>query len=384
MKPINRLLALCLALCMALPLLAKDHDLKVWMDQKLHFTADGQTVTYLTVHQTDPKVNYMAYNMTILLPKGTAIHQVKSGRNYKNDIQMSERATDTHTIACNMPEAGMLKVICTSSMNQDLYPDDEAGNPCDELFTVGLVADASTYNGTYRAEMVGVCFVNSDDKGIPEGAYIDHTEYAEVSVSGGTDFPGVSYTLPRQGVGTLMLPFDCQPPSGLEFYSCQGIDHSTLTLAKVDRAEANTPYIVRGTPGTYQFNGAYCALLDEYSTDYLTGVYVTTQVPEGAYVMQDQPDNGLGFYRVVSYDPVTLSPYRCYLNKLAIAPQALSISWGDDATGMGRVDASQAGERVDVYDTTGKLLRKQVKRADALKGLTTGVYLINNQKVTVK
>ena len=48
---------------------------------------------------------------------------------YKNDIQQSVRATETHIIGCNMPVEGMLKVICRSSMNEELYPDDEDGNP---------------------------------------------------------------------------------------------------------------------------------------------------------------------------------------------------------------------------------------------------------------
>ncbi len=374
---------LCLALLAFVPsYAAADNTLEVWMDKHLEFTADGTTVTYLTVHQKDPNVNYIAYNMVITLPKGVSIHQVKSGRKYKNDIQQSVRATETHIIGCNMPVEGMLKVICSSSMNEELYPDDEDGNPVDDLFTIGLVADGSTINGEYDIEMTGVLFVKKDENGVPTGVKIDRTEYAEVTVSGGTDFPGVTYTLPSQGIGTLIVPFNFVPQPGFEVYDCTGLDGSTLQLEKVAEAKANTPYIVRGTPGTYNLNGNYCGLKDSYSTPFLTGVYVDTQVPDGAYVMQDQKVNGLGFYQVAKGQNITISPYRCYLNAQKMAMSRLQLGFGE-ATGVDEV-AGEGSECVDVYSVSGILLRSKVKAADALKGLQPGVYVVNNKRVTVR
>ena len=40
-------------------------------------------------------------------------------------------------------------------------------------------------------------------------------------------------------------------------------------------------------------------------------------------------------------------------------------------------------EIVDVYDITGQLVRKQVKRADAVKGLKKGIYVVDGQKFVV-
>ena len=40
-------------------------------------------------------------------------------------------------------------------------------------------------------------------------------------------------------------------------------------------------------------------------------------------------------------------------------------------------------EIVDVYDITGQLVRKQVKRADAVKGLKKGVYVVDGEKFIV-
>ena len=41
-------------------------------------------------------------------------------------------------------------------------------------------------------------------------------------------------------------------------------------------------------------------------------------------------------------------------------------------------------ELVDVYDITGKLVRKQAKRADAVKGLKKGIYIAGGKKYVVK
>lgn len=360
---------------------AQQSKLQVWTDAELKFTADGKTVTYMTVYEKNPDVDYTAFNMEFTLPRGFRINLVKKGREWVKDISLSVRASSTHTINCNMPDPTLLKIISTSSQNENYYPDDEDGNECTELFTIGLVADPETYNGTYAIQMDGARFVKKDASGISADD-LDHVEYSNVTVSGGTDFPGVTYTLPSQGIGTLIVPFNFVPQPGFEVYDCMGLDGSTLQLEKVAEAKANTPYIVRGTPGTYNLNGNYCGLKDSYSTPFLTGVYVDTQVPDGAYVMQDQKVNGLGFYQVAKGQNITISPYRCYLNAQKMAMSRLQLGFGE-ATGVDEV-AGEGSECVDVYSVSGILLRSKVKAADALKGLQPGVYVVNNKRVTVR
>ena len=305
---------------------AQQSKLQVWTDAELKFTADGKTVTYMTVYEKNPDVDYTAFNMEFTLPRGFRINLVKKGREWVKDISLSVRASSTHTINCNMPDPTLLKSI------------------------------------------------SADD--------LDHVEYSNVTVSGGTDFPGVTYTLPSQGIGTLIVPFNFVPQPGFEVYDCTGLDGSTLQLEKVAEAKANTPYIVRGTPGTYNLNGNYCGLKDSYSTPFLTGVYVDTQAPDGAYVMQDQKVNGLGFYQVAKGQNITISPYRCYLNAQKMAMSRLQLGFGE-ATGVDEV-AGEGSECVDVYSVSGILLRSKVKAADALKGLQPGVYVVNNKRVTVR
>lgn len=360
---------------------AQSSKLQVWTDAEMKFTADGKTVTYMTVYEKNPDVDYTAFNMEFTLPRGFRINLVKKGREWVKDINLSVRASSTHTINCNMPDPTLLKIISTSSQNENYYPDDEDGNECTELFTIGLVADPETYNGTYAIQMDGARFVKKDASGISADD-LDHVEYSQVTVTGGTDFPGVNYTLSPLGIGTLIVPFSFVPQSGFEVYNCTGLNGSSIQLEKVEEAQANTPYIVRGTPGTYHLNGNYCGLNDSYSTPYLTGVYVDSKVPEGAYVMQNQEIDGLGFYQVAKGQNITINPYRCYLNKQDIAFSQLKFDFGaitgiDDITG-------ESSARVDVYSASGILIRSKVKAKDALKGLQPGVYVVNNKRVTVR
>lgn len=132
---------------------AQSETLRVWLDSKVTFTADGSTVTYLKLYENDGTQGYTSFNMSLYVPKGIHVNKVKQGRDMVDDIFLSERATTTHTIACNMPSETLLKVACTSSMNQDLYNDDEEGNPLDEVWTIGLVADPTMANGDYIVTM---------------------------------------------------------------------------------------------------------------------------------------------------------------------------------------------------------------------------------------
>ena len=165
---------------------AQTDGLKVWMDMAQAVTADGETVTYLTVNEKDPSVSYIAYNMTITLPKGFRVNKVEQGGVAVDDITLSERATDTHQIECNMADESKLKVICTSTGNQEMdniAAGDNGGTP---VFKVGLVADPTTVNGTYDVGLTDVRFVRHTEDGTTLAA-VDLTdiEQGQLTVTGG-------------------------------------------------------------------------------------------------------------------------------------------------------------------------------------------------------
>ena len=104
-----------------------------------------------------------------------------------NDISLSERGTTTHVISCNMPSDTLLKVIAISSMNQELYNDDENGNPLDEVWTIGLTADNSMENGDYIVTMPadGLIF-NMRQNGTYVSSRIKEDVTCVFTITGGT------------------------------------------------------------------------------------------------------------------------------------------------------------------------------------------------------
>jgi len=147
-----------------------DEELHVWCDIP-EIVADGKTVNYITVYEHDDRgFNYSAFNMEFTLPDGFSVNKVKEGRNMVDDIFMSERAAATHSISCNIRNGNNLRIIATSSMNDDLFPDDENGNPLDKLLTIGLIADPTIVAGEYEVPFFGIKFVLSNgDACIPAG-----------------------------------------------------------------------------------------------------------------------------------------------------------------------------------------------------------------------
>lgn len=57
----------------------------------------------------------------------------------------------------------------------------------------------------------------------------------------------------------------------------------------------------------------------------------------------------------------------------------VGVSKGDNIADV----VAEEPEKVDVYDITGKLVRRQVKRADAVKGLKKGIYIAGGKKYVV-
>lgn len=365
----------------ALAVTSTDNTLSVWLDKKVELTADGKTVTKLTIYEYDPNVNYVAFNMALSVPKGVKINKRKEGRKYVDDIDVNASRTYDHTIACGMPDDNTIKIIAYSNTNSELYPDDEDGNTVKELLTIGLVTENTAINGIYQVEMWDVNFTLIDEQENVKGNGIDHIEYADFCITGGQDFHGVDYTMTPARYGTLMLPFNCEIPNGLTAYECNGVDdNGVLILNGVNSFAANTPYIVHGTPATYHFNGVYSAIFDEYSTDYMTGEYTEKQVPVGSYVLQNQEQEGLAFYRVYDTPEVILPAYRCYLNNTS---SASVCKLPDAVTGITNVGVVK-NELVDVYTTSGIKVRHNVSAGEALNGLPAGVYIVNNNKVIKK
>ncbi len=259
MKTIKHLLLL-LAL-ISVQAVAQDSQFRLWMDESATATADGTTVTYLTVSQYDPDLNYLGFNMELKLPKGFRINQKKSGREYVNDITLSEdRATSTHSISCNMPDATTLKIACTSSQNQELYPDDVDGKIVYPLFTVGLVADPATINGTYEIVMSGISFTwRGEDNTLPQKVIDKLDEVCILTVSGGTDLSAVNCEVDATGYATLYYGDRAlEVPAGVEAMTYKVNGDGSLAISRQyvfgDLIPAGEGVVIKAEQGIYSFN----------------------------------------------------------------------------------------------------------------------------------
>lgn len=181
----------------------KSDRLHVWAEFPEKIIADGTTVNYITVYQhDDDDLDYVAFNMEFILPDGFRVNKVKSGRNEVNDIMLSERASATHTISCNLLNGDDLRIISTSSQNDYFYKDDEDGNLLDELFTVGLIAEPTLLTGDYTIRMEGIVFVHkSGDAKIPQ---LDDPTTYNVFIDNPEDTTGIEAV-----EGESLDPEDC-------------------------------------------------------------------------------------------------------------------------------------------------------------------------------
>lgn len=167
----------------------KTDHLQVWAEFPDPIVADGKTVNYIKVfeHDTDNQ-NYTAFNLEFILPEGFRINRVKSGRSEVNDIKYSDRAHDTHSITCNIVDGIDLRIIGDSSENANLYNDDIDGNPLDELFTIGLIAEPTIPSGEYTIQMKGIKFCRRDATArVPEQESRDYTVLIDNPVNTGID-----------------------------------------------------------------------------------------------------------------------------------------------------------------------------------------------------
>ena len=138
------------------------------------------------------------------------------------------------------------------------------------------------------------------------------------------------YTLSAAKWGTIIIPFSCAKPDGLKLYEAPSLDENgKIVMNEVQRFEANTPYIVGGTPGQYKLEGFAGKHGDKYTKGILTGVYVLTYPPVGSFILQNHPDEaGVAFYRVPENVTCWTDPNRCYIEPQEGAGGSASMPGG--------------------------------------------------------
>lgn len=176
-------------------------------------------------------------------------------------------------------------------------------------------------------------------------------------------------------IGTLILPFNSELPSGLKAYSCSAVNGDLLTLTEASSFEACTPYIVYAEngysgslSGTAELSDA-SNVTDVFTDGFLTGLLTSGTVNTG-YILQNQ-GSGPMFYDA---EGVTfgLPAGRCYLTPSTEGGVKAFCFDFEDATGI---------EMVNGKSVNGKLFDLSGRRVSSL---SRGVYIQGTRKVIIK
>lgn len=231
------------------------------------------------------------------------------------------------------------------------------------VLTLVLEASDKVVNGVYSPTVGGtdVFIANETDHIIPSAVA------GTAIVTGGSQESAYRFTMSTAGWGTLMLPFDADVPAGLTAYGCATVADGAVVLAQSAKLLANTPYIMEGEAGEYDFTGVPTMTQASYDSGVLTGVYADTEIMEG-YVLQ-RLNGEVAFYRVDVSHPITVPAYHCYLNTPTESAAMVRLR------GTTGIDGVEGEERGSVYDMLGKKVEQPTEK---------GVYIQGNKKVIIK
>ena len=158
----------------------------------------------------------------------------------------------------------------------------------------------------------------------------------------------------------------------------------TLNFTDAASIEAGTPYLVKPTAATTELTLQDVAVTNTETTSAmvdgvsLIGTYSPMTIANGEFFISDN-----AFY--LADVPVPMKGYRSYI-KLDENPgnrvNRLLIAIDGIVTGVGEVlDAKADGDKpVDVYTVGGLQVKAGVRKADALRGLPKGVYVVDGEK----
>lgn len=191
----------------------------------------------------------------------------------------------------------------------------------------------------------------------------------------------VTLNISSAGWATLILPFNAEIPEGVTVYASERVEGELVKLTEVvGSIVANTPYLISGTKGTYNFSGYGLADKDSYEDEkgLFVGTYVDYTTVGGEYVLQNH-EGKVAFYRVgesgESAKP-TVKAYRCYLTAPATS-EVKAFFFGDEVTGINGVDAADT-EIEAIYTINGTRVNNLQKGLNIVKmsnGKTQKVYV---------
>ncbi len=327
---------------------------------------------------------YTAFNLDISFPEGiNVMYQEVGGQKnayvylfkgsgspfpYNEDFFSGEK-TYYHNVSGTVNEFGNLRVACVSQSNANFTAN--SGTLFYFYVTLDNAALASSFSPKPIVKLSGMNLTTSDA-----------TKYVPADFACRPFSTGIptERTLPvnvsaANKVGTLILPFDAELPSGLKAYSCDATEGDLLTLTPAESLEACTPYIVYAENG-YSGNLSGTAELpdasnvtDVFTDGLLTGL-LTSGVVNTGFILQNKGE-GPVFYDAEGVN-FSLPAGRCYLTSSGSGVKAFQFAFDDDATGIEKVNGQWS--MVNTYDLSGRQVLAPKH----------GIYIQGTHKVIVK
>lgn len=193
---------------------------------------------------------------------------------------------------------------------------------------------------------------------------------------------------------TLVLPFAGTAPEGfiIEEVSEEHESHLKTSATADETLAAGKAYLMTysgettDTQTTELTFTATDADIAAYEAPVEEGLFGSTDFyyvdgTTGPVYMLSATDNSFRLAAAGSYS----APFRACFSPSAPTAQANLRLIRDHTTGMASPDDGTAGNApVNVYDTAGRLIRRNVERDEAVHGLQRGIYIINHQKIYIK
>jgi len=343
--------------------------------------APGGNQAYFTVSLEGSRL-YSAYDINLVIPEGLEVV-------YKDDapyVQMFKGATGiypfvteedpfegtstttyTHTIASNIIDGNVLRVMCYSTASKDLTANSG------RLFGVFVKASPYLKPGDVEIAIKDVYLTTS------AAVQYEPADYVSTSVTAAATSTLTLKVSDANQFGTCILPFDYELPAdgSLEAYTCSEYTEDALLLTKAGKIAAYTPYILYSEAG---FSATISGEVDatKYPTDgivksgYLVGTVVQTELTEAtSYVMQNQ-GSGVKFHQVDPASPFVLATGKCYVELPEGAnASALRI---EATTGIASSELTTQNLQL-IYNLLGQRVEKMQPGH---------IYMVNGRKVIVE
>jgi hypothetical protein len=177
--------------------------------------------------------------------------------------------------------------------------------------------------------------------------------------------PSVNAAISEAGFATFSSPYAVRfDNTDVAAYIVEAVEGNHIILTPVENVPANTGVLLACSEGIYDIPVAASSSTD-VSANLLVGVAKDTEITSG-YVLQNQEENGLGFYLVTEDNAKTVPAGKAYLNYTKSEAKALYFD-GGDATAIEAISALTSDAVEGIYTVGGAKVESLQKGINILK-----------------